>query len=88
MSVEVGQRFEVVEVLIKHPANNVIPIGWQSVCTQDLILSNCLMIYSKYNFLYCSFTMWPGDTKKIGTLKITRVKSQEEMAAFQERYKS
>ena len=73
---EVGQRFDVVEVTIAdHPANgSILPKGFQSVAITPQILTNAIEVYSTYNMANCTFTLWTGEYKKIGTLIITKLK--------------
>jgi len=73
---KVGQRFDVVEVTIAdHPANgSILPKGFQSVALTPEILTNAIEVYSTHNMRGCTFTLWTGDVKKIGTLIITKVK--------------
>jgi hypothetical protein len=74
MGLQIGQRFDVVSVQCKHPGNDVIPIGWQSVLIPDKVYINQPQIFSKYNLAGFTFTMFEGDYKKVGTLVITKVK--------------
>lgn len=69
-----GQRFNVFEVITDHPGCEIIPVGWQSIGVKDEILADAVLIYSKYNYPGCTFTMWPDDVKKVGTLVITKLK--------------
>lgn len=94
MALEVGQRIGIYKVLTDgcFPAGDFIPGTYRAGCPNpDFLLTGMpKVLANKIDHYHNQFYAMDAtcEVKMVATLVVTRVKSQEEMAAFQERYPS